>query len=144
MEVLKRKQYCEMLVFGALFISNVCLAQETAQMPPHTQKPAAVIPHSGEEKQKPGIVRTYYIAADEVDWDYTPRGRNLAGLPHVETAEDETGGTAKHRIYHKAVYHEYIDATFTTVKIRPQQWEHLGILGPLIRAEVGDSIRVIF
>jgi len=24
-----------------------------------------------------GITRTYYIAADEVEWDYAPSGRNL-------------------------------------------------------------------
>jgi FtsP/CotA-like multicopper oxidase with cupredoxin domain len=99
---------------------------------------------SAHEVEKPGVVRTYFIAADEVDWDYTPRGRNLAGLPHVETAEDEAGVGAGHRVYHKAIYREYTDATFKTLKIRPQQWEHLGILGPLIRAEVGDSIRVVF
>ena len=96
------------------------------------------------EVEKPGVVRTYFIAADEVDWDYTPRGRNLAGLPHVETAEDEAGAGAGHRVYHKAIYREYTDPTFKTLKTRPQQWEHLGILGPLIRAEVGDSIRVVF
>lgn len=94
-------------------------------------------------QEKSGVVRTYYIAADEVDWDYTPRGRNLAGLPHVESAEDEAPGAHRHRIYHKAIYREYTDATFKTLKIRPQQWEHLGILGPLIRAEVGDSVRVV-
>ncbi len=94
--------------------------------------------------EKPGIVRQYFIAADEVNWDYTPRGRNLAGLAHVETAEDEAGNGGKHIIYHKAIYREYTDATFRTLKVRPQQWEHLGILGPLIRAEVGDSIRVVF
>lgn len=93
---------------------------------------------------KPGVVRTYFIAADEVDWDYTPRGRNLAGIPHAENAEDEAGAVKRHRIYHKAIYREYTDATFTTLKVRPQQWEHLGLLGPLIRAEVGDSIRVTF
>ena len=91
-----------------------------------------------------GVVRTYFIAADEVNWDYTPRGRNLAGLPHVETADDESGAGLRHRIYHKAIYREYTDATFKTLKPRPPQWEHLGILGPLIRAEVGDSIRVVF
>ena len=28
----------------------------------------------------PGQTRRYFIAAEEVDWDYTPGGRNLAGL----------------------------------------------------------------
>lgn len=102
------------------------------------------VPPSPHKVEKPGVIRTYYIAADEVDWDYTPRGRNLAGLPHVETAEDDTRVSVGHRVYHKAIYREYTDATFKNIKIRPQQWEHLGILGPLIRAEVGDSIRVVF
>jgi len=91
-----------------------------------------------------GVVRTYYIAAEEVDWDYTPHGRNIDGVPRVESVEDEKGSGTRHRIYHKAVYREYTDATFQTPKVRPPEWEHLGILGPLIRAEVGDSLRVVF
>jgi hypothetical protein len=94
--------------------------------------------------ERPGVTRTYFIAADEVDWDYTPQGRNLAGVPHSEAAENESAAGINHRIYHKAIYQEYTDATFRTLKTRPQQWAHLGILGPLIRAEVGDSIRVVF
>ncbi len=94
--------------------------------------------------EKPGVIRTYFIAADEVDWDYTPSGRYLSGLPHGETAEDESASGKGHRVYHKAIYREYTSADFKTLKTRPQQWEHLGILGPLIRAEVGDSIRVVF
>ena len=92
----------------------------------------------------PGVVRRYFIAADEVDWDYTPRGRNLTGLPRVEGAEDDAGKVTSHRIYHKALYREYTDDTFRVLKVRAQQWEHLGLLGPVIRAEVGDSIRVTF
>ncbi len=91
-----------------------------------------------------GIVRTYFIAADEVDWDYTPRGRNLAGLPRFESSERDSATAIAHRVYHKAIYREYTDGTFKHLKPRPGQWEHLGILGPLIRAEVGDSIRVTF
>jgi FtsP/CotA-like multicopper oxidase with cupredoxin domain len=93
---------------------------------------------------KHGVFRVYFIAADEVDWDYTPRGRNLAGLPHAETGDDESGAAGLHRVYHKAIYREYTDATFKTLKPRPEDWQHLGILGPLIRAEVGDSVRVYF
>jgi manganese oxidase len=84
-------------------------------------------------------IRTYYIAADEVQWNYAPRGRNLIGLP---SAENEGGATST--TYRKAVYHEYTDATFNTLKPRPPEWEHLGILGPLIRAEVGDIVKVVF
>ena len=89
-----------------------------------------------------GKVRTYYIAADDVTWDYTPGGRNLAGLPRLESSDEGAGN--QHRIYPKAVYHEYTDGAFKTEKPRPPEWQHLGILGPLIRAEVGDTIRVFF
>ena len=91
-----------------------------------------------------GVARAYFIAADEVDWDYTPSGRNRAGLPHLESGEDESGLGLKHRVYHKAIYREYTDATFKNLKPRPPEWAHLGILGPLIRVEVGDSVRVVF
>jgi hypothetical protein len=91
-----------------------------------------------------GVVRTYFIAADEVDWDYTPHGRNVIGLPRVENTENENASALGHRVYHKAIYREYIDGSFSRLKPRSPQWEHLGILGPLIRAEVGDSIRVVF
>ena len=88
----------------------------------------------------------YFIAADEVEWDYTPRGRNLSGIPRVEGGSDElaenTGASGV--VVRKAIYREYTDATFSLLKARPPEWEHLGILGPLIRAEVGDTIRVIF
>jgi FtsP/CotA-like multicopper oxidase with cupredoxin domain len=43
-------------------------------------------------------------------------------------------------IYRKAVYREYTNETFTTEKRRAKEWEHLGIMGPLMRAEVGDTI----
>ena len=46
--------------------------------------------------------------------------------------------------YVKTLYREYTDDTFRTLKAWPPQWEHLGFLGPLIRAEVGDTIRVVF
>jgi FtsP/CotA-like multicopper oxidase with cupredoxin domain len=84
-------------------------------------------------------VQTYYIAAEEVMWDYAPHGRNLVGTPGPEN--EATGDSTKYR---KAVYHEYTDATFTVPKPRPPEWQHLGILGPLIRAEVGDVVRVYF
>ena len=91
-------------------------------------------------------VHTYFIAADEVTWDYTPKGRNLIGMPHVEGSEEEGSASASrgHRSYLKAIFREYTDASFRTLKARPPKWEHLGILGPLIRAEVGDTIEVFF
>lgn len=94
-----------------------------------------------------GQVRSFYIAADEVDWDYAPTGQNqITGQPFgdtenvfVENGEDRIG-----RVYRKALYREYTDASFTTRKPLGERWQHLGILGPVIHAEVGDTIEVHF
>lgn len=101
----------------------------------HTETKAA----PGRDSQ--GKVHTYYIAADEVQWNYQPT------LPlHLLTGDSETGHVprAKTSTYTKVVYREYTSDNFTTLKPRPPEWEHLGILGPLIRAEVGDTIKVVF
>jgi len=95
---------------------------------------------------RPGT-RTYYIAADEVDWDYAPSGRDgITGEPFTGMSKRymEPGPGRVGRVWHKAIYREYTDSTFTTLKPRPAEWQHLGMLGPLIRAEVGDTIRVVF
>jgi FtsP/CotA-like multicopper oxidase with cupredoxin domain len=94
-----------------------------------------------------GKTRTYYVAADEVNWDYAPSGRDEAmGMDFDSIAKGFTETSADHigRVYMKAVYHEYTDATFTTVKPRAPQDQYLGILGPILHAEVGDTIKVIF
>lgn len=44
----------------------------------------------------------------------------------------------------KAVYRQYTDGTFATLSAVPAAWQHLGLLGPVIRAEVGDTITVYF
>jgi FtsP/CotA-like multicopper oxidase with cupredoxin domain len=91
--------------------------------------------------------RRYYVAAEEVVWDYAPTGTDLiSGQPFdaVQKPFMEAGPKTIGRKYLKALYREYTDSTFTTLKPRPPQWEHLGFLGPLIRAEVGDTIRIVF
>uniref|UniRef100_A0A8C9TB37 ferroxidase n=1 Tax=Scleropages formosus TaxID=113540 RepID=A0A8C9TB37_SCLFO len=89
-------------------------------------------------KPKPhGNVRQYYIAAEEVIWDYGPTKINqFTGNP---LKSDKIGGR-----YKKAIYVEYTDDTFTKHKERTPEEEHLGILGPVIRAEVEDTIKVTF
>jgi manganese oxidase len=94
-----------------------------------------------------GTTRTYYITADDVEWDYAPSGKNLiTGGPFEGDAAFFATLTpvSLGRIYKKTIYREYTDDTFKTLKPRPLEWEHLGILGPLIRAEVGDTIKVVF
>jgi FtsP/CotA-like multicopper oxidase with cupredoxin domain len=97
------------------------------------QAPAEVSPQ--------GKVHTYYIAADEVQWNYLPTAPT-----YLLTGEHEVPPIPipKSNTYLKAVYREYTADTFTTLKPRPPEWEHLGILGPLIRAEVGDVVKIVF
>ena len=97
-------------------------------------------------RESAGRTRTYFIAADTVTWDYVPGARDeIAGTPYADTA---FFGNAKPRpvstAYQKVLYREYTDSTFRTLKPRPPAWQHLGFLGPLIRAVVGDTIRVVF
>lgn len=92
-------------------------------------------------------VRTYYIAADTVAWNYAPSGTDqVAGRPFNEMERQFTaaGPGRIGSIALKSLYREYTDSSFRTLKPRPPEWEHLGFLGPLIRAEVGDTIRVVF
>src|SRR5271169_863228 len=92
-------------------------------------------------------VHTYYVAADEVDWNYTPHGIDkMMGMEFTGYSKVFTE-RGPHRIgstYRKALYREYTDETFTKLKPRLPEWEHLGMLGPVLRAEVGDTIRVLF
>ena len=91
--------------------------------------------------------RHYYIAADEVAWDYAPSGINqITGEPFGEEENVFVAGRRDRigRVYLKALYREYTSESFATLKERPAAWAHLGTLGPLIRAEVGDTVLVHF
>lgn len=103
---------------------------------------------------------TYYIAADPVEWDYAPSGRDQitgesfgdagdrmsVGLPLYLNVRTDSAAPLRgigHR-YRKVLYREYTDSTFGELRARPAEWAHLGFLGPLLRAQVGDTIRVVF
>ncbi|NXK18724.1 HEPH protein, partial [Arenaria interpres] len=94
-------------------------------------------------------VRTYYIVAEEVEWDYAP-DRSWERERHNHSAEsyadvflsNENGLLGSK--YKKAVYREYTDGTFQTPKARTSSDEHLGILGPFLWAEVGDILNIVF
>src|SRR5579862_3384143 len=74
------------------------------------------------------------------------RRRKMMGMKFEGWGEmfTKSGPHAIGKVYRKAVYREYTDASFAKLKPRPSEWEHLGILGPVLRAEVGDTIRVVF
>uniref|UniRef100_A0A8D0KUN2 ferroxidase n=1 Tax=Strix occidentalis caurina TaxID=311401 RepID=A0A8D0KUN2_STROC len=90
-----------------------------------------------------GVTRVYYLGIREVDWDYAPTGRNvLAGQSIAHNLASTFLQPGKDRVgsmYKKSVYKQYTDSTYTTEIPKPG-W--LGFLGPVIRAEVGDTIQV--
>jgi hephaestin len=82
-----------------------------------------------------------------VQWDYAPSGKNLiTGQPFDDVANVfvAPGPDRVGHVYMKSQYREYTNASFTTLKPRPAKWQHLGLLGPAIEAEVGDTIKVVF
>ena len=82
-----------------------------------------------------------------MEWNYTPSGRDEAmGMPFDAIAKGFTlpGPHQIGSVNKKAIYREYTDATFTTLKPRPSQEAYLGVVGPILHAEVGDTIRVVF
>uniref|UniRef100_A0A8C2NBH9 Ceruloplasmin n=1 Tax=Capra hircus TaxID=9925 RepID=A0A8C2NBH9_CAPHI len=89
----------------------------------------------------------YYIAAKEIFWDYAPSGINFfSGNSLTEAGSEshfyfEQGPTRIGGTYKKLVYFEYTDASFQTQKAKAT---HLGLLGPVIKAEVGQIIQVTF
>uniref|UniRef100_A0A665XFX2 Coagulation factor VIII, procoagulant component n=1 Tax=Echeneis naucrates TaxID=173247 RepID=A0A665XFX2_ECHNA len=72
--------------------------------------------------------QTYYIAAEEVTWDYGIRKPFQKFLPS----------------YKKVVFQGYRGEDFKRPINRGALQQHLGLLGPLIRAEANDLITVVF
>ncbi|XP_054695548.1 coagulation factor VIII isoform X3 [Grus americana] len=96
----------------------------------------------GEEEHDPrsfqGEVRQYFIAAVEVMWEYSNQ------RPQHFLKATRSGRRKPFRQYRKVVFREYMDDSFTQPLLRGELDEHLGILGPYIRAEVEDVIMVTF
>lgn len=89
-----------------------------------------------------GNVRRYYIAAEQVSWNYAPTGwDNYMGLPIDVSPRAQEAGYTQRLTWEKALYRGYTDATFTKPTTEPP-WQ--GALGPTIRAEVGDLIEILF
>ena len=83
----------------------------------------------------PAATREYFIAAEDEVWDYAPAGTDMT---HHAPLPPEVDGHTKR---HKTRFIEYTNAEFQTRTAHPA-W--LGILGPIIRAEVGDTVIVHF
>ncbi|XP_056419522.1 ceruloplasmin-like [Hyla sarda] len=92
---------------------------------------------------------TYYIAAEEMEWDYSPNRtwEHLWSSVHNDIPGDIYLNRSRTTIgskYKKVVYREYHDDTFTVRAKRTKEQEHLALMGPLLRASVGDRIRIVF
>lgn len=101
----------------------------------------------GDAFKSDGVTRTYYISAEKTVWNYAPRHRNMiTGRPFDDVA-DTYVKSGRGRIgsrYVKCLYRGYTDATFKHREQRPSDQSYLGLLGPVIRAQVGDTIKVVF
>uniref|UniRef100_A0A8B9PQ49 Ceruloplasmin n=1 Tax=Apteryx owenii TaxID=8824 RepID=A0A8B9PQ49_APTOW len=86
-----------------------------------------------------GVTRVYYLGIREVDWNYAPTGRNILANQSIASVFLQPGRDRVGSTYKKSVYKQYTDSTYTTEIPKPA-W--LGFLGPVIRAEVGDTIKV--
>lgn len=94
----------------------------------------------------PGRLRTYFIAAEEVDWDYAPSGRDqITGRPFDQTKVFLQRGPGRiGSRYLKTLYRGFTDASFRIMTAARSAEGPPGVLGPVIRAEVGDTVRVVF
>jgi FtsP/CotA-like multicopper oxidase with cupredoxin domain len=126
-----RRPFVPLAILGLLALSSACSWS--------TPEPANAL--------NGGKTRTYFIAADELDWDYAPSGMDQIHDEKYHFQDDPNSKgmlNPNNTIYRKAIFREYTDATFSTLKPRPDAWAHLGILAPLVRAEVGDTISIVF
>ncbi|KAG7331178.1 hypothetical protein KOW79_005147 [Hemibagrus wyckioides] len=79
--------------------------------------------------------RVYFITAEEVNWDYAGYGQKR---------EDKASVKERPKLFKKVLFRSYLDSSFTTPDIRGEVDEHLGIMGPVIKAEVDETIYVVF
>uniref|UniRef100_A0A671LTF9 Hephaestin-like protein 1 n=1 Tax=Sinocyclocheilus anshuiensis TaxID=1608454 RepID=A0A671LTF9_9TELE len=97
-----------------------------------------------------GKIRKYFIAAEKIRWDYAPSGMDKLtneSLTKPGSVSEMFFGMSGGRLggkYWKVVYREYTDKSFTLKRKRTSAEAHLGILGPILRAEVGDTLQVMF
>lgn len=85
--------------------------------------------------------REYFIAAEDVVWDFAPSGQNLIHCMDASSPCDIPDPWTNSHVFNKIRYIQYTDDSFTT---RVEQPVWLGVLGPVIRAEVGDKVRIRF
>ncbi|XP_067314180.1 coagulation factor VIII [Pseudorasbora parva] len=84
--------------------------------------------------------RSYYIAAEEILWDY---GINKPAQL-IKPREMRRGMRKYFPAYKKVVFRAYQDSDFKNLIKRGELDEHLGIMGPVLKAEINDVLTVVF
>ncbi|XP_051513639.1 coagulation factor VIII-like [Myxocyprinus asiaticus] len=84
--------------------------------------------------------RSYYIAAEEIMWDY---GINKPAQL-IEHRERRRGMRKYFPAYRKVVFRAYQDKDFKYPMKRGELDKHLGIMGPVLKAEINDILTVVF
>uniref|UniRef100_A0AAQ4QXA3 Coagulation factor VIII, procoagulant component n=1 Tax=Gasterosteus aculeatus aculeatus TaxID=481459 RepID=A0AAQ4QXA3_GASAC len=82
----------------------------------------------------------HYIAAEEISWDYGIRKPQQL----IRPKEMRRGMRKFLPRYKKVVFRAYSDKDFLLPLDRGEPQEHLGIMGPFIRAEINDFLTVVF
>ncbi|KAG8519285.1 Hephaestin-like protein 1, partial [Galemys pyrenaicus] len=86
-------------------------------------------------EQPYGMIRTFYIAAEEVEWDYAPNKNWEFEKQHLDAGGERHGDIFMNHTenwigsqYKKVVYREYTDGGFVEIKARPPREQHLELL----------------
>ncbi|KAJ8350373.1 hypothetical protein SKAU_G00255030 [Synaphobranchus kaupii] len=80
-------------------------------------------------------VKAYFIAAEEVEWDYAGYGQRRQERTNIDNKSTK---------FIKVIFRSYLDSSFSTAENKGEVDEHLGLLGPIIKAEVDQTIMVVF
>jgi FtsP/CotA-like multicopper oxidase with cupredoxin domain len=132
---------------AALIVVVIAVASQLPRSAAAQPTPGDTVAAATSTAAPAGVTRTYYIAADTVQWNFTPQGMNMiTGQPfgdrentYYKSGDDRIGS-----INTMSQYRQYTDATFSTLIPRAAQDAYEGILGPTIYAAVGDTIVVHF
>ncbi|XP_073676198.1 coagulation factor VIII-like [Garra rufa] len=99
--------------------------------------PVSVLRSSAKGRPK---VWVHYIAAEEMDWDYSSQSGDRPSSTSAAASEWFRKGPQRlGSIYKKVAFVEYTDKTFTVKKTAGKM-----LMGPELRGEVGDRFQIVF
>jgi hypothetical protein len=136
---LRKKE--SMWCYGTSMILTFLLLTMIIVWPPLRYFPPSSIQYQGSAR------RIHYIAAEYVQWTYTDGDNRCYANGFGGPGPDNTPGSDLSTIngtLRKAIFRAYSDVYFKTPLDRDPKWQHLGILGPAILAEAGDTIDIFF